>query len=415
MANTLLSPKIYANVMLKLLKNNLVMGRLVRTDLNNINPRIQNTVHKRGDSIFVKRPPEFTIRTGAIASVQDVVQGEVAVVMDKQKGIDISFDSIEATLTVDGLLNDAILNAEAAQLAQEIDTDLITLGLEFPSWVGTPGETINSATDFFLGPERLDDMAVPQDERNAVLATRDHWGLAGNFTSLLTQEQIATSALERATIPILGSVQPHMTQSVVNLTTGSRALTGALINGANQDVLYTAVANNYQQTLIIDTGVSTETVKKGDVFTIADVFAVNPRTKATLDFLQQFVVLVDGAYDGGGDLILTIANPIIASGAFQTVSAVPADGAAITYLGALSTNFRQNLVFHKAAMTLVFARLVEPFSGVSSYALDPKTGISIRYWRTSDGTNDTHLHRWDVLYGVKMLDARLGTRISGTA
>lgn len=415
MANTLLSPKVYANVMLKLLINNLVMGRLVQTDLNNINPVMRGVTHKRGDTIFVKRPPEFTIRSGAIASVQDVVQGEVGVVMDKQRGIDISFTSIEQTLTVDQLLEDAIMNAQSAQLAQEIDTDLITLGLEFPSWVGTPGETIDSAPDFFLGPERLDEFAVPQDDRNAVLAVKDHWGLAGNFTSLLTQRDIAETALEKAKIPLIGSVQPFMTQSVINHTTGSRALTGALINGAAQDVAYPAVANNYQQSLIIDTGVATETIKKGDIFTIADVFAVNPRTKAKLDFLRQFVVLADAVYDGGGDVTLTIANPIIVGGAFATVDSAPANGAAIVYLGALSTEFRQNLVFHRSAMSLVFARLVTPFSGETSYATDPVSGVSIRYWRTSDGTNDTHLHRWDILYGVKMLDARLGTRLSGTA
>jgi len=55
-----------------------------------------------------------------------------------------------------------------------------------------------------------------------------------------------------------------------------------------------------------------------------------------------------------------------------------------------------------------------PYSGEASYATDPETGVSVRYWRTSDGTNDLHLHRWDVLYGVKTVDRRLGTRISGT-
>ena len=414
MANALLNPKVYANAMLALLLNNLVMGRLVDTSLSNLQPKMAGVTHKRGDTIFVKRPPEFTIRSGATFSAQDVEIGEVPVVMDKQRGIDIQFTSLEQTLNVDDLLTNAIMRAEAAQLAQEVDKDLITLFKEFPSWAGTAGQTIDSATDFFKAPERLDDMSVPQVDRNGVLGPRDHWSLAGSFTSLLTQQGIATDALTQGKLPVVGTVQPHMSQSVVNLTTGSRAGT-ILVNGATQEVTYATAKNTYTQSLILDGATASTTFKLGDTFTIADVFAVNRRTKAKLDFLQQFVITADGAFDGSGDGTPTISPPIIISGPFQTVDSSPANNAVITFVGAASTAFPMNAAFHKSAIALVFARMVTPFSGTTSYATDPKSGVSIRYWRQSDITNDFHLHRWDILYGVKMLDNRLGTRISGTA
>lgn len=409
MANTLLTPKVYANVMLKLLKNNLVMGKLVTT-------QFKNEFKKIGNTVYVKRPPEFTVRTGAIAQIQNVTEGEIPVVIDKQKGIDIQFSSIEETLTVAELLRSEIMNAEAAQLAQQIDSDLMAATLEFPSWVGTPGQTINSATDFFAAPQRLDELAVPQTDRNGVMSPADFWALAGNFTGLYAQRDIATEALERARIPLIGSVQPYMTQSVVNLTVGTRAASGAAtVNGNNQNVTYASIsANDYKQTFLVKTLTAGHTIKAGEVFTIANVFAVNPRTKAVLPYLAQFVNLVDATADGGGLATLTIANPIITSGAYQTVNAAPVDGAAITWLGTASTAYPQNAVFHKSAIALVFAKLIMPYSGEASYATDPETGVSVRYWRTSDGTNDLHLHRWDVLYGVKTVDRRLGTRISGT-
>jgi len=409
MANTLLTPKVYANVMLKLLKNNLVMGKLVTT-------QFKNEFKKIGNTVYVKRPPEFTVRTGAIAQVQNVTEGEIPVVIDKQKGIDIQFSSIEETLTVAELLRSEIMNAEAAQLAQQIDSDLMAATLEFPSWVGTPGQTINSATDFFAAPQRLDELAVPQTDRNGVMSPADFWALAGNFTGLYAQRDIATEALERARIPLIGSVQPYMTQSVVNLTVGTRAASGAAtVNGNNQNVTYASIsANDYKQTFLVKTLTAGHTIKAGEVFTIANVYAVNPRTKAVLPYLAQFVNLVDATADGGGLATLTIANPIITSGAYQTVNAAPVDGAAITWLGTASTAYPQNAVFHKSAIALVFAKLIMPYSGEASYATDPETGVSVRYWRTSDGTNDLHLHRWDVLYGVKTVDRRLGTRISGT-
>ena len=145
------------------------------------------------------------------------------------------------------------------------------------------------------------------------------------------------------------------------------------------------------------------------------MFAVNPRSKATLPFLAQFVVLADATANGAGEVTVSIANPIITSGAYQNVNSAPADNAVITWTGAASTAFRQNISFHKSAIKLVSARLIKPSSGECAFARDPETGLTIRYWKTSDGTNDTHLHRWDVIYGVVNTDRRLGVRGSGTA
>lgn len=408
MANTLLTPKVFANTMLKLLKNNLVMGRLVNTDYN-------DKFKKVGDTVYVKRPPQFVIRNGRVAQVQDVIVGEAPVTLDMQKGIDIEFTSVEETLTVDELLKDEIMNSKAATLAQEIDSDLMLGTLEFPDWVGTPGETINSPADFFKGPERLDDKAVPGNSRSGVLATRDYWATAANFTSNnYFDNDVNRSALQRAKLPVMGTVQPYMTQSVINLVTGTR--TNGAVNGAAQNVNYVDVADSYTQLIDIDGLGANATMKKGEVFTIANVFAVNPRTKATLDYLQQFVLLEDVVASAGGvanDVL--IANPIIISGAYQTVNAAPADNAVVTWMGTAATSYRQNAVFHKSAITLAFAKLVRPRTGEYAYATDPETGISIRYWQTSDGVNDVHLHRWDVLYGVTTVDRRLGVRLSGTA
>jgi hypothetical protein len=408
--NTLLTPKVYANVMLKLLKNNLVMGKMVTT-------QFKDEFKKVGDTVYIKRPPEFVVREGAVAQLQSVIEGEAPIKIDRQRGIDIGFSSLEATLTVTDLLNSAIMQAEAAQLAQTIDSDLMAMALEFPNWVGTPGQDINSATDYFEGPKRMDIMAIPQTDRNGVLSPIDYWALAGNFTSLYAQKEVAESALERAKLPLIGNVQPYMTQSVINLVAGTRAAAGATqVNGASQNVAYTDInTNDYKQTLLVKGLTAGHTIKAGEVGSIAGVNFVNPRTKQDTGIAFQFVVLADAVADGAGLATLTIANPIITSGAYQTVTAAPADSAPITWMGTASTAYRQNATFHRSAIALVFAKLVTPFSGEASYATDPETGVSIRYWRTSDGTNDTHLHRWDVLYGVKNVDRRLGVRQSGLA
>ena len=152
-----------------------------------------------------------------------------------------------------------------------------------------------------------------------------------------------------------------------------------------------------------------------DEGTIANVFAVNPVTKAKLPFLKQFTVTADANSGAStGPAALTIYPAIIASGAFQNVSAAPADTADIVVLGTGGTGYRQNMVFHKNAFALAMVPLISP-PGAVDVARKSYKGTSVRLIPTYDGTNDKSNFRLDVLYGVKAIDARLATRLSGTA
>lgn len=409
MANTFLPPKVFANAGLKLLKNNLVMAKLC--DSEGVDKTFKAGV---GGTVYVKRPPEFVIRTGATASAQDVTEGEVAVNIDKQAGVDVQFTSQEETLNVDSLLKSKVLDASMAQIASYVDGELIARTKEFHNWVGTPGEVVNSPADFFLAPRRMDEMAIPVNDRNAILTPEDGYGIAGSLLgNAAMQGDVARSALAKAKVPILGNVDPYITQTVPSLTCGSR--TNGAINGASQNVTYLAVKSTYAQTLAIDGIGTSNTVKAGEVFTIAGVYAVNPRTKATMPYLAQFTVLADATASAGAIAALSISPAIIVSGAYQNVSAAPADDAVVTWLGTASTTYRPSAAFHKTAIKLVSAKLVMPYSGEADYATDPETGLTVRYWRYSDGASDTHNHRWDVFFGTVNADRRLGVRFSGTA
>jgi hypothetical protein len=379
-----------------------------------VTTRYKNEFKKVGQTIYVKRPPQFVVREGQVAQVQDVDVGEMAVHLDTQIGIDIEYSSIEQTLTVDQLLEDEVMKSTAAELAQYLDSAIMDKVVEFPSWVGVPGEKIDTPVEFFYGPQRMDELGIPGAGRNGVLSPNDYWGLAGFFTGFaFNNSDINRTALQRAQLPITGNVQPYMTQSVVNIVTGTR--TNGAINGNNQNVTYLQVKDNdYAQTINIDGLGAAATVNRGEIFTIAGVYAVNPRTKAKQTFLQQFVVLEDAVADGAGLIAaLKIANPIIVGGAYATVDAAPVDGAVVTWKGTASTAYPVNASFNKQSIALAYAKLVAPATGKFSYATDEETGVSIRYWQTSDGTNDTHLHRWDIIFGVTNVDRRLGVRQSG--
>ena len=427
MANAFkLTSKVGANALLLLLKNNLVWGKNVSTRYSK---EFGNKAMQIGDTFTIRRPTEFITSNGATFVNQDVVTGSATVTIDKQRHIGITWQPTDGPLKVDDLLNDSVLNGQMAQIAQLIESDIANEALEFPNWVGTPGQTVNSASDFLVAPQRLDEEAVPTSDRIGIMPPADFYAVGGSFTTQTYYgNDINDKVLNNMKLPMIGSIQPHMAQTVVSITTGDRTeadSTGIKIAGASQSSNYADVKDGYTQSLNLDGMGAGDTVKRGEVFTIADVYAVNPRTKATQTYLRQFVVLADATADSTGAITLSIANPIIAATgsdetlrtnqAYQTVNSVPANNAEVTFLGSASTTYNLNVAYHKDAIQLCFVKPTRPHNGDYSYATDAETGVTIRVWAFSNGSSDTHQVRVDVLYGLVNYDRRLGTKFSGTA
>lgn len=414
MSNTTLTADIIAAEAVKILENNCVMGDLVyRGYEEEFDNRVNG--YTVGSTISIRRPTDFTVRDGATASIQDVVEGKFTLTVDKQKGVDFKFTSQELTLSIDKL-SERVIKPAMIQLANQIDRDVAALYKQVWNWVGTAGQTVNSFTDFAKAPERLDLGAVPQDGRSAVLSPADQWGMLGAQTSLYMQD-VAKDAYRRGKLGMIGNVDTYSSQNVQTHTTGTRTTGGnQRVSGANQSTTWAASKNSGQMDLVTASWAASTTIVEGDVFTIADVYAVNPVTKATLPHLQQFVVrsTVTSNATTASATTLTISPPIITSGAFQTVSAAPADTATITVIGTASTGYAQNLVFTKNAFSLVMVPLVKP-PGAVDVARKSYNGYSVRVIPYYDGTNDVSNWRLDCLYGVKTIDARCATRLSGTA
>lgn len=371
--------------------------------------------YKKGSTITIRKPADFTVRDGAVASNQDVVEGSTSLVVDKRKGIDFNFTTQELTQDMNSL-SERVIRPAMIQLANQVDTDLHALYTDVPNWVGTPGQTIDAYSDFIKGPERLNEFGVPMESRCGTISPSDHAGLLGSQTSLY-DSTIIKPAYRKADTGMVGGVDLYMTQNAPTHTVG--VATGTpLVNGADQDVTWDTAKDSGTQTLVTDgwTNSTTGIVKAGDVFTIAGVFAVNPVTKAELPFLRQFTVMADAnSGSSTGPATLTISPPIIDSGSQKTVSAAPADNAAITVMGTGGTNYRQNMVFHKNAFALAMVPLEIPPSKQPVSSRQSYKGLSVRVIPYYDGTNDVENWRLDILYGVKAIDPRLAVRLSGTA
>jgi hypothetical protein len=413
--NTTLTADIIAREAVMILDNNCVMGNLV---YRGYEEEFTNKVngYKVGDTISIRRPTDFTVRSGATASGQDVVEGKFAITVDTQEGVDFAFTSSDLTLKI-GDLSERVIKPAMVQLANSIDRKLTGLYKDVYNWVGTPGQTVDSFKDFALAPARLDSLGVPQDGRSAVLSTDDEWGMLGSQTALYMQG-VAKDAYREGMLGRIGGIDTYSSQNITTHVGGTRDNTTPVTKSAGTGALSTTYAASKDTgTMQLSTSGwdASATIKKGDVFTIDTVYAVNPVTKATLPYLQQFVVCADVTADGttSNETTITISPPIIATGAFQTVSAAPVAGKTITVLGTASTGYPQNLVFHKNAFSLVMVPMVKP-PGAVDVARRSYKGYSVRVIPYYDGSNDVSNWRLDVLYGVKTVDRRLATRLSGS-
>jgi len=412
MANTVLTPDIIAKEAVRVLENELVMAaKVYRGFEEEFNGKVNG--YKKGASVTVRKPADFTVRDGAVMSTQDVVEGETTISVDKQKGIDFQFSSTDLTLSMTKM-SERVIKPAMIQLANQVDVDLMDLYKHVPSWVGTPGQAINSFKDFAEGPKRADNLANPQG-RCAVLNPDDHWDLLGSQTQLYT-DTLVKPAYRKGNLGMVGNVDMYTSSNAPTHTVG--VATGTpLVKGAAQDVTYETVKNSFKQDLVTDgwTNSTTDILKAGDVFTIANVYAVNSVTKKKLPFLRQFVVNADADSGGStGPATLSITPPIITSGAQQTVDTAPADNAAITVVGTGGADYRQNVLFHKNAFALTMVPMEMPQGAVNG-ARQTYKGLNVRVIPVYDGTNDISKWRLDILYGVDPFDVRLAHRQSGLA
>lgn len=434
MANSIATPTVVAKEALRILNNNLVMAKRCSRVIEMEYGETVNG-YKKGATVMIRRPTQFTVRSGNVAAAQDVVEGQLPFSVNKQIGADLSFSTLDLTLSMNQL-SERVIKPAMIRLANQIDQDCHSAAKNgFYNWVGTPGTNISSFAGFVRAPQRMDEIAIPSDSRSSILSPADYYAMLGSFTALTAQQGVATDALRQGYLGKVASCDTYETANVVNHTVGTKAGAGA-VNGAGQvrtwagDV--TVASNNIsnvaqavggngllvkdlnQQTLVTNGWTASSAIlNQGDIFTIAGVFSINPVTKAVLPYLQQFVVNAGASSDGGGAATINISPAIITAGAFQSVSAAPAGGALMTVLGTASTAYAQNLFFHREAMNLAVVPMEIAPGSPPGTARESFDGLSVKVTPGYDWTNDKTSWRLDILYGVLCTNNALGVRASG--
>ena len=408
MANSFLTNDVITLEALRIFKNNLAAAKHTDRKFEALFGQNGNQ-SATGTSVRIRKPNQYTVRTGATYSAQNVTDDYTTLTIDQQIGVDTSITSAEMALSLSSF-SEQIIKPQVTLLANYVDQYILqTAYQQVANAVGTPGTVPTALSTYLDAGAKLDQFACPRDGQRAVIyGPQMQANIIDALKGLFNTSSKISSQYNDGEMNSAIGFNFELDQNVYTHTVGPLGGT-PLVNGASQT----------GATLITDgwTAAAASRLKNGDVFTIAGVYAVNPVSKASTGVLQQFVCTADKSSDASGNITIPIYPSIVTSGASQTVSGSPADNAAITVLGAANTLTAQGLALHKSAIALAFAELQKP-QGVdmASVKTDPDSGVSMRFVRFYDGTTDAFKARFDVVFGVKVLRPEWIVRIcSGAA
>ncbi len=399
MSNSILTIDMITRKALEILENNLVLTR-------NVNRQYDDSFAvegaKIGSTLRIRLPDRALVTDGAALQVQDDNEQFTTLTVANQKHIGVNFTTAELTMQLDDFA-ERVLKPRISQLASSIDADVANAFQTIGNSVGTPGTTPSTSAVLLAAQQKLNENAAVMSPRYATVNPAANAGLVEGMKGLFNPTDTVSKQFKNGMMGtgVLGFEEINMSQSIKQFTTGSRT------NGTTA-----AAVTAEGATSISLTGLGgTNTVVAGDVFTVADCFAVNPQTRESTGSLFQFVALATVAASGGAATV-TVAPIYSAGHALATVNALPQNSKAATFVGAASSQYAQNLVYHKDAITFATADLLLP-QGVDMASRQVHNGISLRVVRQYDINNDRMPCRIDVLYGYSTIRPQMAVRMWG--
>ena len=402
MGNSLLTIDMITRKALEILENNLVITR-------NVNRQYDDSFAvegaKIGSTLRIRLPDRALVTDGAALQVQDDNEQFTTLTVASQKHIGVNFTSAELTMQLDDFA-DRVLKPRISQLAASIDADVANAYKSIFSTVGTPGTTPATSLVLLQAQQKLNEYAAMMPSRYATVNPAANAGLVEGMKGLFNPVDTVSRQFKNGMMGegVLGYEEINMSQSIKQHTCGTRTATGASVNGN---------ASEGATTITLSSAGNALTFAVGDVFTVADCYSVNPQTRESTGSLQQFVVTEANTSTSGGAVTLKVSPALYSpSSALATVSTLTITGKAVVFVGAASTQYPQNLVYHKDAISFATADLLLP-GGVDMASRQVHNGISMRVVRQYDINNDRLPCRIDVLYGYSVIRPQMAARLWG--
>jgi len=352
---------------------------------------------KIGQSLRIRLPNDYTVRTGPVAQIQDTAETSTTLVLATQQGVDVSFNSVERTMSLDDyskrVLAPAVNNlvgAVANNIMSGVEGGVSNLVGNFD----TAGNLLRPTLETWLNAKALLELrSAPSADRKFILDPVSMARTVQNLSGLLNPATEISEQYRKGEVYSAVGFDWFTDQTILKHTNGSFS-SAVQVSGAGQT-----------GTVITTSAIGAGVINVGDVITFAGVNAVNRITKATTGELQQFVVTSAPTAGGTTLNIYPAIVPPTASGPvqYQTVTASPANGAAIALAGPSvagfgATTYRKNIGFIPDAVTMATADLELP-KNMQESARERMDGVSMRMVTGFDIKSDQFITRLDVLYG----------------
>ena len=295
------------------------------------------------------------------------------------------------------------LEPAANRLANVVDIAIAQNMRDAYFQFGSVGQAL-SYQDVNLGQAYAQNVSIPTDNLcRLVTNTIDRANISNGISTLSANAPVA-QAIQKGYAGELAGFNTFFSQNIVNHLTGAHT-------GSEQ--VSTELQNGNQ---LIVKGGGAGALVRGDRFTIAGVFEINPITKARTGRLQVFSVISDGGMSGAVDTV-TI-SPTMNNGTGTTVDAQGTsittamdknvDGtasvdAAITVIGDATSMYQENYIMHRDSIAMAMCFLDLPASGHGSRASDKQTGLNISVSEYFNGDQNQNNLRMDILFGTKLV------------
>lgn len=404
MANSLLTISMITAESARVLSNNLVLAKCVNRDFDD---EFAIKGAKIGQSLNVRKPARYTTRTGSVVDIQAHTETYAPLTFTDPMGVDLAFTSQELTFSLDDFAKRVIKPAVVA-IANKVDATGFGLVNSTYNYVGAPGTALDSTTAraaVLSAASRLYQNNAPVDDGDLHFISDSNFNavLSGSNAALFNPQREISDIYVKGMQGDFGGFKHYMDQLVPTHKVG--------VYGGSP-VTNSATPQTGSSLLTTGWTATTTALNVGDIFTIADVYAVNPQTKQVYTYLQPFTVTATSVTAGDTTSTVSITPAIVASGPFQNVSNAAANNKALVVIGAQNVVSQQAIGFHRDAFMLANQELVLP-RGVedASYVRDDETKIGIRAVSQYDIRTNQHITRLDTMTAWAVLYPQLCTRV----
>lgn len=363
---------------------------------------------KIGSTLRVRKPNQYTVTDGRVMDVQDQDEESGTITVATRKHVGMRFNSAELSLDIDDF-SKRYVEPAVSVLISNIESDFLAFATKATYNVaGTAGTALTDLVAVGNARAKLNQGLAPKDGNRYIQC--DSLTMGGMVNGLKGLFQDSTQIKEQYREGMIGRT------AMADWYENDRMW--SLTNGSDVTISTDAAALVVSGTGAIDFHTLTAAaVTVGSVFTVSGVYAVHPETK-TPQGLQQFT-LVSGGGTSGASVVspliyLTGAKRNVGNSTGAEIAATAFDAKALTFVGAASTTYMQNLMYHKEAFQFVTADL--PIMGGSDEcARRVQEGLALRVWKDGDIRNDELLCRIDMLYGMAALRPAWACRLIGSA